>query len=127
MKQKHSTNKTFLILLSICSTFLFSCKQKSDEEAAPVLSSISTGSVVSTYAGTAGNFGSADGSASEASFFFPNGITTDSSGNTFVTDTGSNTIRKITPAGVVTTFAGTAGLSGSTDAIGAAARFNNPL
>jgi sugar lactone lactonase YvrE len=126
MKQKHSTNKTFLILLSICSTFLFSCKQKSDEEAAPVLSSISTGSVVSTYAGTAGNFGSADGSASEASFFFPNGITTDSSGNTFVTDTGSNTIRKITPAGVVTTFAGTAGLSGSTDAIGAAARFNNP-
>jgi len=43
-----------------------------------------------------------------------------------VADSNNNTIRKITPAGEVTTFAGTAGLSGSTDATGAAARFNSP-
>src|SRR6267154_2004509 len=82
--------------------------------------------VVSTLAGTAGVFGSADGTGAAASFFFPRGVATDSAGNVYVADTSNNTIRKITPAGAVTTLAGTAGFSGSSDGTGLAARFNLP-
>ena len=47
-------------------------------------------------------------------------------GDLYVADTGNNTIRKVTPAGVVTTLAGKAGVSGTADGRGAAARFNQP-
>ncbi|MEI7494447.1 MAG: hypothetical protein WCJ92_07635 [Alphaproteobacteria bacterium] len=69
-----------------------------------------------------------DGSYSvfASGFNSPTGLVIDSSNNLFVSNTGNNTICKITPAGVVTTIAGTAGTSGSTDAVGAAARFNSP-
>ncbi|HEX7837343.1 MAG TPA: NHL repeat-containing protein [Kofleriaceae bacterium] len=83
--------------------------------------------VVTTLAGTAGIFGSADGTGAAASFAFPQGIAVDTAGNAYVTDTlFDHTIRKITPAGVVTTLAGLAGIAGSVDGLGAAARFNNP-
>ncbi len=87
---------------------------------------ITPAGVVSTLAGTAGVFGSTDATGAAASFFFPNGVATDSAGNVYVADTGNHTIRKITPAGVVSTLAGTAGVSGSTDATGAAASFQSP-
>src|SRR5262249_17948754 len=70
--------------------------------------------------------GSADGTGAAASFDNPSGLTTDNAGNVYVADTLNDIIRKITPAGVVTTFAGTAGMRGSTDAGGAAARFHVP-
>ena len=54
------------------------------------------------------------------------GITIDSSNNLYVSATSNNTICKITPAGVITAIAGTAGSSGSTDAVGTAALFNSP-
>jgi sugar lactone lactonase YvrE len=116
-----------ILILTISIALFSSCKKNSDPVAAVSMEiPILTGMTMSTFVGTAGSFGSADGTGIAASFYFPNGITSDSTGNIFVTDTGNNTIRKITSAGVVTTFAGTAGLSGSTDATGAAARFNNP-
>jgi hypothetical protein len=82
---------------------------------------------VTTLAGTAGVFGSADGIGAAASFNFPNGVATDGDGNVYVADTNSPAIRKITPAGVVTTLAGTPGVWGSTDATGAAASFEVPI
>ncbi len=79
------------------------------------------------FAGAAIVYGSADGTGAAAQFFEPEGITVDSSGNVYVGDWFNKTIRKITPGGVVTTFAGTAQTVGSTDGTGAAARFLFPL
>ena len=87
---------------------------------------ITPAGVVTTIAGAAGAFGSADGSASAARFNAPAAVAVDSAGNLYVADTGNQTIRKITSAGVVTTLAGTAGIAGSTDGTGGAARFYMP-
>jgi hypothetical protein len=87
---------------------------------------ITAAGVVSTLAGSAGVPGSADGTGNAARFYLPYGVATDASGNIFVTDQFENTIRKITPGGVVTTLAGTAGTSGYVDATGTSARFYFP-
>ncbi len=81
---------------------------------------------LSVFAGTIG-VGSADGTGAAARFTAPAGVTVDKDGNLYIADTGNGTIRKITPGGVVTTFAGAPGQWGSTDASGAAARFATPV
>jgi len=80
---------------------------------------------VSTIAG--GTAGSADGTGPAAQFNTSGEIAVDSAGNLYLADTANNTIRKITSTGVVTTFAGSAGVSGSTNATGSAARFDYPI
>ena len=65
-----------------------------------------------TFAGTAGQSGSTDGTGAAARFNNPKGLATDSSNNLFVSDTGNGVIRKITSAGVVTTHPGSSGTSG---------------
>src|SRR5436190_7856727 len=87
---------------------------------------ITPAGVVSTLAGTFGVTGSADGTGSAASFYYPCGIAVDSAGNVYVSEILNQTIRKITPAGAVTTIAGAAGATGSTDGPGAVSRFSNP-
>lgn len=87
---------------------------------------ITAGGVVSTWAGLAGVSGSADGTGSGARFNQPQGVAVDTNGIVYVADTGNYTIRKITPAGAVTTLAGAAGNFGSTDATGSSARFYEP-
>jgi sugar lactone lactonase YvrE len=79
--------------------------------------------VVTTLAGLPGVPGSSDGVGTTARFYSPNAVAVDGTGNVFVADVGNFTIRKITSAGVVTTFAGAAGQSGNVDGTGASARF----
>jgi sugar lactone lactonase YvrE len=85
-----------------------------------------TSGFVSTLAGSAGVSGSADGAGSNASFSGPTGLTTDSTGNIYVADTWNHTIRKISPSGLVSTLAGSAGNPGRADGMGAEARFTGP-
>ena len=87
---------------------------------------ITTGGIVTTLAGTAGNLGYADGTGSAAQFKNPYGVAVDGVGNVYVGDTGNHIIRKITSAGVVTTLAGTPGVFGSSDGIGTTAKFDSP-
>jgi sugar lactone lactonase YvrE len=87
---------------------------------------IGTG-VVTTLAGTVGLQIAKDGTALNATFNYPQGITTDGLGNLYVVDTYDQTIRKIViSTGVVSTLAGSSGAPGWTDATGPAAQFSNP-
>lgn len=83
------------------------------------------GGGVTIFAGS-GRLGTADGHGTTAEFNHPFALATDSAGNVYVADTNNDTIRKITPAGDVTTIAGAAGVIGSSDGMGAAARFDHP-
>jgi len=85
---------------------------------------ITPAGVVTTIAGS-GKEGNADGTGKAASFNGPEGVAVDSAGNVYVADYGNNEIRKITPAGVVTTLAGS-GAEGNADGTGRAASFDNP-
>jgi sugar lactone lactonase YvrE len=87
---------------------------------------VATG-VVTTLAGTAGMAGGSDGTGAAARFNQPEGVAVDGASNLYVADYSNYTIRKVVVAtGVVTTLAGTAGMGGSTDGTGAAARFDYP-
>ncbi|MGZ3874336.1 MAG: NHL domain-containing protein, partial [Mucilaginibacter sp.] len=90
-----------------------------------VIRKVTPAGVVTTFAGT-GARGSADGTLTTATFDQPTGLVFDGAGNLYVSDFNSNIIRKITPSGFVSTFAGTVNQSGKTDGTGAAARFWGP-
>jgi sugar lactone lactonase YvrE len=81
---------------------------------------------VNTLAGAPGTAGTVNATGTAARFMYPRGVAVDSSGNVYVADTNASVIRKITPAGDVTTFAGTPKAIGFVDGTGAAARFNYP-
>jgi serine/threonine-protein kinase len=85
---------------------------------------ITQGGVVTTFAGN-GTSGSVDGVGITAQFSTPFSLALDATGNVFVTDAANNRIRKITSAGMVSTFAGSS--QGYLDGIGTAARFFYPL
>ncbi len=83
-----------------------------------------------TTAGVVGSLtnpalGYANGPLSSATFYGPKGMGFDAAGNAYVADMGNNVIRKITPAGVVSTFAGT-GTAGYLDGVASVAMFNGP-
>src|SRR5438093_873600 len=88
--------------------------------------SIYTPYAFTNFAGLPGVYGSNDGTGSAARFNNPYSVAVDSAGNVYVADFGNYTVRKITPDGVVTTLAGTAGQYGSADGTGSAARFFQP-
>lgn len=80
---------------------------------------------VTTFAGT-NSFGSVDGIGTNARFKYPSAMVIDEWDNIYVTDFDNHKIRKITPAGVVTTIAGGNGF-GTTDGSVATAKFKNPF
>lgn len=79
---------------------------------------------VTVYAG-AGERGFKDGPAAAALFSEVIGIVCDSLGNVYVADSGNRRIRKISPDGIVSTYAGN-GEEGSTDGKSGEARFYAP-
>jgi sugar lactone lactonase YvrE len=71
--------------------------------------------------------GSSDGIGGAATFYNPAGVVLDG-GTLYIADSQNHTIRALRlPDGNVTTFAGMAGMSGTSDGVGGAARFNTPL
>lgn len=80
--------------------------------------------VVTTVAGN-GTAGYVNETGGNARFNHPAGMVIDAAGNLYVCDNHNHAIRRITPAGVVTTFAGN-GTAGHVDANGASARFHGP-
>lgn len=88
---------------------------------------ITPSGVVSTFAGNS-TFGFANGLGTAAQFYDPQGITVDPSDNVYVVDSSGNRIRKITPAGMVTTIAGSnTGVAGYAEGTGSAALFSQPI
>jgi sugar lactone lactonase YvrE len=85
---------------------------------------VTAAGVVTTLAGTAGEFGSADGPGAAARFNFPSDVAVDSAGNVYVADFGNSTLRKVTPSGTTTTIAGIPGAASV--ALGATPRFAFP-
>ena len=90
-----------------------------------IVRKITPGGVMSTLAGLAGYSGSVDGAGSDARFYYPFGVAADSAGNVYVADSFNNKIRKITPSGVVSTFAGS-GAASNVNATGILASFIVP-
>jgi sugar lactone lactonase YvrE len=96
-------------------------------EAGPqIVQKISPDDSLATIAGSPYTSGSADGVGRDARFNSPQGIAVATDGTVYVADTGNATIRKITPDGTVTTFAGAAGQQGDFGGQGANARFRFP-
>ena len=80
---------------------------------------------VTTLAGS-GVRGFLDGPAATARFFEPQGLALDAAGNLYIADRAAQRIRRLSPAGVVSTYAGT-GTAGYLDGPAATAQFNSPL
>lgn len=81
--------------------------------------------VVTTLAGNGSHSPILDGLGTSATFYYPTGVVPDAYGNLYVVGYGDQHVRKITPGGYVTTFAGS-DTSGYLDATGTAARFASP-
>lgn len=93
-----------------------------------IIRKITPAAAVTTLTGLAGGQGNgyADGALNVARFYGPTGTAVDALGNIYVADHENNCIRKITPAGIVSTLAGSPG-AGYVDGAGATAKFNGPF
>jgi RHS repeat-associated protein len=89
---------------------------------------ISPNGVITTVVGTGVAGATGDGgSALAAQLNTPTGLAFDNAGNLYIADYGNHKIRKVTPAGVISTLAGT-GVAGATGdgALAGSAQLNNP-
>jgi sugar lactone lactonase YvrE len=115
-------NKSFFCLFAVL--IIASCGKSPDTHPVVPVIPVVPQPVFSVLAGS-GLQGTADGAGSSASFYYPVGLALDLSGNILVADSYNNMIRKVTPAGVVTTIAGT-GLKGNADGPALQATFFTP-
>lgn len=123
-----STNKLSAnYCLALLATFTIAVSGCSKSSVDPVDQPVNQNQAGHTYtfAGS-DDQGHVDATGKKALFNNPNGIAIDPVDNLYVVDQGNNAIRKITPAGVVTTLAG-GGPAGFVNGKGAAASFNNPI
>jgi hypothetical protein len=93
------------------------------DQADSVIRKVSPSGEVSTFAGMAQQTGRNDGPGRDARFANPHGVAIDGADNLFVADSGNGLIRKITPAGVVSTLMGITGGQGN---LSEPLRFKNP-
>ena len=91
-----------------------------------VIRRIGTDGAVTTIAGSPGQFGNAEGTGSAARFYLPSAIALGPDGDLYVADRSNQVIRRVTTAGVVTTYAGTPGSAGYVDGAAGTAKFNHP-
>jgi sugar lactone lactonase YvrE len=96
------------------------------EPGSHVIRKVTPGLAVTTLAGLAGVNGSVNGVGGAARFYSPYGLAVTVEGVVYVADKDNHTIRRISTDGTVTTLAGLAGTSGSSDGVGSTARFFNP-
>src|SRR5579859_1455725 len=69
---------------------------------------VSPGGIISTVAGDGASGASGDGgSALNASLSYVAGVAIDATGNIYFGDPGNRRVRKVTPAGIISTVAGT--------------------
>lgn len=108
------------LLLSGCGDGIPKDKDDDDDGPAPT-------PALSVFAGDPAVEGTLDGNGGAARFSAPHGLAIDSAGNLYVADRGNFTIRKITPAGAVTTLAGAAGRRGTDNGSAGNARFFEPV
>lgn len=88
---------------------------------------ITPAGVVSTFAGLGPDYGAVDGTGGAARFAGPIASVADSQGNIYTADSFTYVIRKVTPLGVVSTLAGSAGQCGLAEGLGSVARFRFTL
>lgn len=105
-----STTQIWAVVPGSGTTGDISVSVGSSSTTGPVFTYLEDGSdfTVTTIAGEAGVEGTQNGDAATALFHNPNGVSIDQKGNLYIVDRGNNCIRKITPLGIVSTFAGTA-------------------
>lgn len=84
-----------------------------------------SGNVV-TVAGSPGAWGATDGTGLAARFYSPQGLCIGADGNIYIADTLNHSIRRMTPAGVVTTYSGNAAESGTATGPRLDARYCEP-
>jgi len=132
LNMRHNSYSGILSTLPQLSSFNFNCGVTSGSGGDIIVSKqtcvykISSAGTVTLIAGDATAIGYIDANGASARFMDIRGVIVDGSGNIFVADFGNNTIRKIDPSNNVTTFAGVAGAAGTTDGVGANARFAFP-
>lgn len=82
---------------------------------------------VTTVAGKAGAWGSADGSGAAARFHSPMGLCVGSDGNLYIADSENHTLRRMTPQAAVTTYSGSPAESGCKGGARLDARYSTPV